>query len=100
MKNLEASPAVFAVLESIPGMQTAVMRLRRGEASGPLANEHASSAQALLVVRGRVDAQIGEQRFSMEGGDSVIVPCNADHQFVGASNEPALTFNVYAPAAY
>ena len=36
----------------------------------------------------------------MEAGDSAIVAKNAVHRFVGDSDEPAITFNVYAPPAY
>ncbi|MBV8118060.1 MAG: cupin domain-containing protein [Candidatus Eremiobacteraeota bacterium] len=100
MNNLFAQSAGFAVLERDNDVQTAVMRLQRGEASGPLGNEHADSAQVLCVVSGSVDARIGDREFMMNAGDSAIVGKGVEHRFVGASDEPAITFNVYCPPAY
>lgn len=91
---------MFSVLETKDGVQTAEMRLRKGEESGPLGNEHGQSAQILFVHRGAVDAQVGERRFRLKAGESTVVPKNAPHRFVGDSEEVAVTFNVYAPPAY
>lgn len=90
----------FKVLETQDGVQTAVMRLKHAEASGPFGNEHPASVQTLIVLRGEVDAQIGDDRFSMRQGDSVIVRRGVAHRFTGASPEDAITLNVYAPPAY
>jgi len=98
--NLHDVRQAFGVLETSSGIQTAAMRLERGEASGPLRNEHPQSVQVLVVFEGSVEAQIGDRRFVMQAGDSAVVPKGAPHRFVGASDEPALTFNVYAPPAY
>ena len=90
----------FAVLENGRHLQTAAMILEPGEASGPLANEHAQSEQILFVVSGEVEAQIGEQRFTMRPGDSAIVPTGTPHRFTNGARERAVTFNVYSPKAY
>ncbi len=90
----------FKVLNTQDGVQTAEMRLARGEESGPLGNEHANSVQVLLVVRGEVDATIGQQSFRMHPGASAIVRRGVAHQFVGASDDEAVTLNVYSPPAY
>lgn len=100
MNNILQAGNTFSVIETTGTLQTATMRLRRGEESGPFGNEHPRSAQVLLVVRGAVRAEIGEKRFRMETGDSVVVEKGLAHRFVGDSNEDALTFNVYAPPAY
>ncbi|HTU71544.1 MAG TPA: cupin domain-containing protein [Candidatus Baltobacteraceae bacterium] len=89
----------FTVLDTQGDVQTAVMRLRRAEASGPLGNEHASSSQVIVVIRGTIEAEIGDQKFRMGEGDSAIVPRGVAHRFVGVSNE-AVTLNVYSPPAY
>ncbi len=90
----------FKVLETQDGVQTAVMRLQHGQESGPLGNEHPESVQTLVVIRGEIDAQVGEERFWMREGDCVIVGRGAVHRFVGASPDDAVTLNVYAPPAY
>ena len=100
MKNVQRACGAFSVLETADGVQTAAMRLSRGKESGPLGNEHADSVQVLFVAAGAVQAQIGDRRFRMETGDSVIVTRGIPHRFVGDSDEPAIAFNVYAPPAY
>ncbi|MBV8149075.1 MAG: cupin domain-containing protein [Candidatus Eremiobacteraeota bacterium] len=100
MKNVQHVGGAFSVLETEGGVQTAAMRLERGIQSGPLGNEHADSVQVLFVAEGAVQAQIGTRRFRMEAGDSVIVAKGAAHRFVGDSDEPAITFNIYVPPAY
>jgi len=90
----------FKVLGTQDGVQTARMRLKRGEASGPFGNEHPMSVQVLIVVRGELDAQIGHEHSWMREGDSVIVRRGVAHRFVGASEEDTVTLNVYAPPAY
>lgn len=90
----------FSVLENGSELQTAVMALEPGAASGPLGNEHRASEQVLLVIDGEVDAEVDKERFTMRAGDSVIVPKNAPHRFVNRSKRRALTFNVYSPKAY
>jgi mannose-6-phosphate isomerase-like protein (cupin superfamily) len=100
MNNVLDAPGTFTILETTGTLQTAMMRLSRGEESGPFGNDHKHSAQVLLVVSGAVRAEIGEKRFRMEAGDSVVVEKGLAHRFVGDSDEDAVTFNVYAPPAY
>lgn len=90
----------FHVLETVGEAQTAVMTLEAGESSGPKMNEHAQSEQVLYVVTGEVDAEIGDGKFRMKSGDSVIVPKHVSHRFTNAGKDVAVTFNVYTPPAY
>lgn len=100
MNNVLQARETFSVMDTTGTLQTATMRLRRGQESGPFGNEHSRSAQVLLVIGGAVRAEIGEKRFRMEAGDSVVVEKGLAHRFVGDSDEDAVTFNVYAPPAY
>lgn len=90
----------FEVIDTAESSQTAWMTLAPGEASGPRSNEHAESEQVLYLAEGALEAQIGERRFTMRAGDSVIVPKRADHRFENRGSAPAVTFNVYSPPAY
>ncbi|MBV8530258.1 MAG: cupin domain-containing protein [Candidatus Eremiobacteraeota bacterium] len=99
MRNVKDANG-FAVLENGRRVQTAVMALEPGQASGPLGNEHPSSEQVLFVVDGEVEAVIGSEQFTMHAGDSAIVPPGTPHRFVNGAARPALTFNVYSPKAY
>lgn len=99
MQSLEPGSS-FKVLETQDGVQTAVMRLRHGQESGPFGNEHPASVQTLIVMRGEVDAQVGDERFWMREGDCIIVRRGVAHRFIGGSPDDAITLNVYSPPAY
>lgn len=98
--SVRESAEWFSVLQTSQTLQTAVMRLEPGAASGPMGNEHAQSEQTLYVVEGEVTAEIGDRKFAMQAGESVVVPRGVPHRFRNESSEPALTYNVYAPPAY
>jgi mannose-6-phosphate isomerase-like protein (cupin superfamily) len=100
MKDIEDVSGSFGVLETSGDAQTAVMRLKRGEASGELGNEHPGSLQVLFIIDGAVEAEIDGQRVLLQPGQSVIVPRGAPHRFSGASDRTAVTFNVYSPPFY
>ncbi len=90
----------FRVIETGEASQTAWMTLAPHESSGPKCNEHGASEQILYLVEGALDAEVGERKFAMKAGDSVIVGKNVDHRFKNDGGVPAITFNVYAPPAY
>jgi len=98
--NVLRSSASFAVIDTAEELQTAIMRLEPGEASGSKRNEHPHSEQVLYVVEGSIEAEIGDKRFAMHSGDSVIVPKEVAHRFSNTTQKIAVTFNVYAPPAY
>lgn len=98
--NVYAVRNSFSVLQTADLLQTAVMRLEPGAASGPLGNEHAQSEQVLFVVEGEVMAEIGDRKFPMQAGECVVVPRNVPHRFRNESTKTALTYNVYSPPAY
>lgn len=90
----------FTVKETGEALQTAMMTLRPGAASGSMSNEHPQSEQVLYVVSGLVTAEIGDRKWVMQPGDSTIVPRSVPHRFRNEGSEPAITFNVYGPPAY
>lgn len=98
--NVRESKSWFSVLQTGDMAQTAVMSIGPGEESGPKENEHAQSEQVLYVIEGELHAEIGDRSFVMRAGDSTIVRREVPHRFSNRTNEPALTFNVYAPPAY
>ena len=100
VKNLDEARESFAVLDTASALQTAVMDLGPGEASGAKTNEHAGSEQVLFVVSGELRAEIGAETRTMRRGDSVIVPKGVAHKFTNTGTSTARTFNVYSPPAY
>ncbi|MBV8150507.1 MAG: cupin domain-containing protein [Candidatus Eremiobacteraeota bacterium] len=98
--NIKGNRAFFSVLQTAERTQTAMMTLAPGQASGPKDNDHPQSEQVLLLLSGRLSAEIGDERAMLVEGDVVVVPTRIPHRFVNESNEPAVTFNVYGPPAY
>jgi mannose-6-phosphate isomerase-like protein (cupin superfamily) len=100
VSNAKSVRKFFKVLQTGKRSQTAVMRLRPGQESGPKGTDHPKSEQVLLVMAGSVVAEIGSTRRTLKEGDVVIVPAGAKHRFSNPGRKEALTFNVYAPPAY
>ncbi len=101
VRNLNDRHNWFEVLQTVDGLQTAVMDLDPGGGeSGTKGNEHARSEQVLLVISGEVEAEIGDETRTLLTGDCVIVPRGAPHRFTNKTDRLARTFNVYQPPAY
>ena len=98
--NINNNRSYFSVLQTADRTQTAMMTLHPGEASGPKENEHPDSEQVVLVLEGRLEAEIGDDRTTLEAGDSIIIPRRVSHRLTAAGDAPAVTFNVYGPPAY
>ena len=100
ISHVRNSKSFFKVLQTSKKSQIATMTLAPGKSSGPKGNEHPKSEQVLLVLEGEVLAEIGDEKATLRKGDAVIVPAGAKHKFTNHGGSPAVTFNVYSPAAY
>jgi mannose-6-phosphate isomerase-like protein (cupin superfamily) len=98
--NIHDNRNFFSVLETAKRTQVAMMTLGPGEASGPKENEHPDSEQVVLLLEGRLAAEIGDERSTLEAGDVVIIPTKVAHRLTKDGSVPAVTFNVYGPPAY
>ena len=76
------------------------MVLTKGGQSSEEMNVHQSSDQVLLVVEGKLEAEIGGQKRIMVKGDSCIVLAGTPHRFENCGDNRAVTFNVYSPPEY
>lgn len=98
--NIQQSEEDFHLLETTGRTQTATMTLRPGEASSDQPERHPHSDQVLLVLRGELRAEVGEERATLHVNDSLIVPAAMPHRFVNEGTETAFAFTVYGPPAY
>lgn len=99
-RSIVGNREYFTVLQTAERTQTAMMTLQPGQTSGSMQNEHPRSEQVVLLLEGRLTAEIGKERTSFEAGEVLIVPLGVDHRFVNDSDAAAVTFNVYGPPAY
>jgi mannose-6-phosphate isomerase-like protein (cupin superfamily) len=90
----------FRVLVTTKRTQTAVMKLGVGQSSGDGAEAHEKSDQVLLVVEGELLGRVGNKRFRMEAGDTVVIPHGVKHKFTNGGKIPVVTFNTYSPPEY
>jgi mannose-6-phosphate isomerase-like protein (cupin superfamily) len=91
----------FKILQTTPRVQTAVMRLKAGEASGPEKESHESSDQVVLVMEGELTAQLAdEDDRELPAGSSLIIPTDTPHRLVNRGKTQALVYTCYAPPAY
>jgi quercetin dioxygenase-like cupin family protein len=71
----------FRVLVTTKRTQTAVMKLGVGQSTGDTAEAHEKSDQVLLVVEGELLGGVGNKRFRMKAGDTVVIPHGVKHKF-------------------
>ena len=90
----------FEVIETTNRSQTAIMELAPGQETGKGAESHDGSDQVMLVVRGSVTGTVGDEEVVIGEGSFITIPAGVKHRFENREGEAALTFNVYAPAAY
>jgi mannose-6-phosphate isomerase-like protein (cupin superfamily) len=98
--NIHQTRSWFEVLQTTDRSQTAVMILFSGGNSSEKMNVHQKSDQALLLVEGKLEAEVDGKTFTMVSSDTCIVPAGTPHRFQNRGKIDALTFNVYSPPEY
>lgn len=98
--NIHKTTSWFEVLQTTTQSQTAAMTLIPGGETGPHAESHEKSDQAILMVSGRMKGEVGYTSVSLEAGDVIIIPAGTPHRFVNDGEVPALSFSVYSPPEY
>jgi mannose-6-phosphate isomerase-like protein (cupin superfamily) len=100
ISNINQATEWFEVLQTTDCSQTAVMRLDSGKSTGQHAESHEKSEQLLLLLEGVLAAEIGSEHFTMNAGDTVIIPAGIKHKFSNPGTTVAVTFNTYCPPEY
>ncbi|AXC14460.1 putative conserved protein, contains double-stranded beta-helix domain [Acidisarcina polymorpha] len=66
--------------------------------AGPALHLHVAQEEWFCVVEGRVAFQVGEQRFELGPGESVLAPRRVPHAFAGTGSTPAHMLIAFSPA--
>jgi mannose-6-phosphate isomerase-like protein (cupin superfamily) len=91
----------FKILQTTPRVQTAIMRLSAGEASGDKMESHENSDQVVLVLEGDLIAQLeNEDDRRLPPGSSLIIPAGTPHRLVNHGITEVRVYTCYAPPAY
>jgi mannose-6-phosphate isomerase-like protein (cupin superfamily) len=90
----------FEVLETTRLSQSATMVLGPGESSSEELNTHPNSDQTLVVLQGKLTAEIGSEKGEIHPGDAVTVPAGTPHRFTNPGPGKTVSFSVYSPPAY
>ena len=56
---------------------------------------HTNSEEAMVLLEGTLEAQVGSQRMSIEAGDIVLAPAGSVHGFLNRSDTPARLLYVF-----
>jgi mannose-6-phosphate isomerase-like protein (cupin superfamily) len=98
--NIHDAESWFQVLQTTEQSQTAIMTLKpNGESSEDL-NVHKKSDQVVLMLEGRIEAEIGGAKRLLKAGDTCIIPAGTPHRLTNPGGDKAVTFNVYTPPEY
>ena len=100
IRNILDSKEWFEVLQTTDRSQTAIMRLSPGKKSSEEPSIHKKSDQILLLLEGKLQAEIAEENLALKEGDICVVPAGTRHRFINSGQKQAVTFNVYAPPEY
>jgi len=100
MTNVYSAGKGFKIIGTTRRSQSASMTLELGESSSQKPNTHPESDQVLIVLEGKLTAEISGKRTEMNKGDAITVPAGTPHKFTNAGRERAVTFSVYSPPAY
>lgn len=100
VRNIHQASAWFEVLQTTKRTQTAMMTLKPGKSSGSEPEGHKNSDQVLLVLKGEVEGEIGDETITLSEGDVIIISAGTKHKFSNRSSADAITFNTYSPPEY
>jgi quercetin dioxygenase-like cupin family protein len=100
ISNIRGASAWFQVLQTNENSQIAVMTLEPGQVTGQKAESHKNSQQILLLIEGKLTAELEGVRRSLGSGDTLIIAPGVKHKFTNDGRTTALTFNVYCPPEY
>src|SRR5258708_35086323 len=81
MSNINLATEWFEVLQTTERSQTAVMRLDPGQSTGEHAESHDKSEQLLLLLEGRLMAEIGGKKFAMDVCDLLNLAPRGEPKF-------------------
>jgi mannose-6-phosphate isomerase-like protein (cupin superfamily) len=99
--NVGRSRPHFKVVLDGASSQAAVMTLRRGQSSSDRPeDEHLRAEQWVFVISGRGRAKTKARSAALRPGSLLLIEMNEPHQIIQAGDEPLVTLNFYAPAAY
>ena len=98
--NVYSAGKGFKILETTRRSQSASMTIELGESSSQKPNTHPESDQVLIVLEGKLTAEISGKRTEMNKADAITVPAGTPHKFTNTGSERAVTFSVYSPPAY
>jgi mannose-6-phosphate isomerase-like protein (cupin superfamily) len=84
------------VLYTAEHMQLVLMSLRPGEEIG--AEVHEDNDQFFRFEAGEGKVIINGNEYEVVDGDTIIVPCGAEHNVVNIGNEDLKMYTIYSPA--
>jgi mannose-6-phosphate isomerase-like protein (cupin superfamily) len=100
VSNIDNAKEWFEVLQTTDRCQTAMMTLEPGDETGSKAEAHGKSDQVLLVLKGELTGEVGDEHPRLKKHDVIVIPAGTKHRFQNPGSKTAVTFNVYSPPAY
>lgn len=90
----------FMILQTTRRTQTAMMRLAAGQASSDRMSVHPDSDQVVLLLEGRLIAEVGGEQRLLTPGNSLVIPAGTQHRLTNTGPKPVFAFTTYSPPAY
>src|ERR1043166_1477719 len=97
VSNIDTATEWFEVLQTGERSQTAIMTLRPGRSTGEKPEAHEKSDQVLLVLKGELEGEIGNERPQLREGNVSTVPGGVKLRFVNRGERDPFPLTVYSP---
>ena len=100
---LQFGPTRIHILEDGSGTEnriSAISSTMAPQTKGPSPHIHLMHDECFLVTDGTLRFILGDEQRDANAGDYVVVPVNAPHTFVNASDKPVTFFTTFTSAFY
>jgi mannose-6-phosphate isomerase-like protein (cupin superfamily) len=99
--NVGRNRAHFKVVLDGASSQAAMMTLKKGQSSSDAPeNEHPRAEQWVFVLSGTGRAKARGRAVALRPGSLLLIERDEPHQISQTGEDPLVTVNFYAPAAY
>lgn len=83
------------VLYTTRQMQLVLMSIPSGEEIGM--EKHVSTTQFIRIEAGKGIAYVGDEKYRLRDGDSLMIPARVYHNIVNTGNKPLKLYTIYSP---
>jgi mannose-6-phosphate isomerase-like protein (cupin superfamily) len=91
VRDINKTQPWFEVLQTRERSQTVMMTLAPGASTGDKTGAHPKSKQVLLLLKGELTSEVGDERLNVRKNNVIIIPAGMKHRFTNHAEKLAVT---------